>query len=132
MFRCGTCSGKCECSFTCQSCGATRVGAPNHPNGECVVDTTTQESAIVLDTPPQIAAAGILQLIYRLALEINNGMKFRQSTLAIVQRLEINGKMVTSKRTKKGALKDLVAAWQSIDPSYAPRSTVAKALGLPE
>lgn len=87
----------------------------------------------VLDTPSQIQAFGLLQLIHRLALEINTSMKFRQSTLAVVQRLafEVDGTEVpvTNKRTKKGALKDLVDAYvKYVDPNYEVKSTVAQAL----
>lgn len=70
----------------------------------------------------------LLQLAYRLAVEINSGMKFRQSTLAIVQRIEINGERVTSARTKKAALADLVSKMQELNPSFEISSSLARAL----
>lgn len=88
---------------------------------------------IALTTPAQMTAFGLLQLMYRLALECNTSLKFRQSTLAVVQRLafEVDGEMVpiTTKRTKKGALKDLVAAYTKyVDPNYEPSDVITKAI----
>lgn len=89
---------------------------------------------MMLTEPSQIQAFGLLQLMHRLALEINTTMKFRQSSLAVVQRLafEVDGELVpiTDKRTKKGALRDLVAVYiQYVDPTYVPGDTIQKAMG---
>jgi hypothetical protein len=57
---------------------------------------------IMLDTPAQINMFGLLQARGRLHMEIKTGMKFRQSTLAALQR---NG--LTTARSKWAALVDL-------------------------
>jgi hypothetical protein len=85
---------------------------------------TDHDGPIILDQPEQIQMFAYLQSLHRLALEINTGLKFRQSTLAAVQNAGI-----TSKRTKKGALKDLLAFILEINPSYEPGETILRALG---
>lgn len=77
-----------------------------------------------IDTPEGIEVAGLLALAHRLALEINTGMGSRVSSLGIARR-----RGLTTKRTKKGALEDVVAAIKDKWPGYEPRSTVARALG---
>lgn len=77
----------------------------------------------VIDTPEGLHAFALLQTIHRLALEINTGLKFRQSTLAAVQRAGY-----TAKKTKKGALQDMVEAMQEFDPDWNPSPTVQRAL----
>lgn len=62
-----------------------------------------ESGATVISTPEGIEMFGLLQARGRLHLEIK-GLKFRQSTLAALQRAGI-----TSKRTRKGALTDLNA-----------------------
>jgi hypothetical protein len=93
-----------------------------------MTDQPTQQPAIVLDTPEQIQMFALLQAAYRLALEINSPLKFRQSTLAALQHAGI-----TSKRTKKGALEDLVLKIKKEhnDPNWEPKDSLARALGEP-
>jgi hypothetical protein len=64
------------------------------------------EGAIVITGAEQIAMARLLAIRSGLGLEIRTGMKMssRYSPLAILQR-----EGITSKRTKKGAWKDLDA-----------------------
>lgn len=85
---------------------------------------STDENGTMLDRPEQIQMFALLQSAHRLSLEINTGMKFRQSTLAAVQRAGI-----TTKKTKKAALKDLVAAIIEANPNYVPGATMLRALG---
>lgn len=79
--------------------------------------------SVVIDTPEGIQMFALLQVTHRLALEINTGLKFRQSSLAAVQRAGY-----TSKRTKKSALKDMVTLLQEMRPDYVPRDSIARAL----
>ena len=83
----------------------------------------TQGDGTMLDRPEQIQMFALLQAAYRLSLEIRTGLKFRQSTLAAVQRAGI-----TTKKTKKGALVDLIAVIQKANPNYVVSSTIAEAL----
>ena len=83
----------------------------------------SDENGTMLDTPEDIQMFAYLQAAYRLSLEIRTGLKFRQSTLAAVQRAGI-----TTKRTKKGGLRDLIAFIQSVNPNYVVSGTIAEAL----
>lgn len=78
---------------------------------------------VVLDTPEQINMFAILQATHRLALEINTGLKFRQSTLSALQHAGY-----TNKRTKKGALRDMVNVIKEMRPDYEPSGTIVRAL----
>lgn len=69
----------------------------------------SDDDTIILDTPEQIAMFGLLAMRGRLHIEINTGVKFRQSSLTALQQAGI-----TSKRTKKGALADLNAHIESL------------------
>lgn len=60
-------------------------------------------NGFVIDTPDGIHMFALLQARGRLHIEMH-GLKFRQSTLAGLQRAGI-----TTKRTRKGALADLNA-----------------------
>lgn len=77
----------------------------------------------VIDTPEGIQMFALLQVTHRLALEINTGLKFRQSSLAAVQRAGY-----TTKRTKKGALQDMVTLIQSMRADWEPSDTITRAL----
>lgn len=81
------------------------------------------ENGTMLDRPEQIQMFALLQAAHRLSLEIKTGMKFRQSTLAAVQRAGI-----TTKKTKKGALVDLIAVIQETNPNYVVSGTIQAAL----
>lgn len=83
----------------------------------------SDENGTMLDQPEQIQMFALLQAAHRLSLEINTGMKFRQSTLAAVQRAGI-----TTKKTKKAALKDLVAAIVEANPNFEPAGSMQRAL----
>lgn len=82
---------------------------------------------VSLDTPEQISAWVLLSRMHQLALEINcPGLKAaRGSVLKDCQRLGW-----TDKRTKRGALEDLVKLMQErVDPEYTPdSSTIGRAL----
>lgn len=84
----------------------------------------SDENGTVLDTPEDIQMFGLLQAAHRLSLEINTGMKFRQSTLSALQRAGI-----TTKKTKKAALNDLVGVIVAANPNYVPGATMLRALG---
>lgn len=96
----------------------------------------SQDGAVVLDTPAQINMFALLQSAHRLALEINTGLKFRQSTLSALHRIEVvitnpDGSeqvMRVTGRTKKNALKDLVAIITTVDPRYKVSATIKKAM----
>lgn len=80
-------------------------------------------SGFVIDTPEGIAIAGVLQITHRLALEINTGLKSRVNTLAVAQKMGF-----TTARTRKGALKDMVALLQSMRSDYIPSASIERAL----
>lgn len=88
----------------------------------------------IIDTPEGMLMVGLLQHAHRLALEINTGMGFRQSSLAILRRLDVTldggatYRPVTIKGTKKGALKDLVKLIKEINPDYTESDSIAKAM----
>lgn len=65
------------------------------------------DGPIIIDTPEGMAHFAMAQCISRLRLETATSLKFRQSTLAAVQRAY----GITS-RTKKGALKELEALYE--------------------
>lgn len=66
----------------------------------------------------------LLQAAYRLSMEINNGMQFRQSTLAACQRAGL-----TVKSTKKGALADMVEHIRLYMPEdWEPGTVIQRAL----
>lgn len=67
-----------------------------------MTSTATSTSGVMLDTPRGIQMFGLLQARSRLHLEIKTNLKFRQSTLAALQRSGI-----TDKRSKWAALVDL-------------------------
>jgi hypothetical protein len=77
------------------------------------------DTSFSLDTPEQIAMWRVLSAESMLALEIKTGMKHRYSVLAACQD---NG--WTQKRTKKGALLDLIAFRRVLDPSYSPSDLI--------
>lgn len=83
----------------------------------------TYQPPIILDTPDQIQMFALLQSAYRLSLEINTGLKYRQSTLSALRRAGI-----TDKRTKRGALLDLISVIQVLNPSYEISPTLQSAL----
>lgn len=83
-----------------------------------------------IDTPEGIRMFGLLQVAHLLALEINTGMKYSNawSPLAIAQK-----RGLTHKRTKRGALKDVIAVisaeWPKNGAPYTPSASMLKALG---
>jgi hypothetical protein len=80
--------------------------------------------SFAITTPEGIAFYRLLTVAHGLALEINTGMKMtRQSVLAVAQR---DG--LTVKRTKKGALRDVVKALKAAQPDYAESASVARAM----
>lgn len=80
--------------------------------------------SITIDTPAGIAMARKITIAHGLAFEINTGMKMtRQSVLAVAQH---DG--MTVKRTKKGALVDVVKSIKSDWPDYEPSSGIVRAL----
>lgn len=80
---------------------------------------------IIIDTPEGIEMWVFTSRMFQLALEISTGMKAtRGSVLADCQR-----RGYTDKRTKKGALRDLVATAQQVrGPEWQVPATVAQAL----
>lgn len=83
------------------------------------------DGGFVLDTPSDIEMWVFTSRLFQLALEINTGMKAaRGSVLADCQR-----RGYTDKRTKKGALKQMVATCQEVRGSdWQIPATVAAAL----
>jgi hypothetical protein len=81
---------------------------------------------ITVDTPEGIEMFRLLAIAHALSLEVNTGMKMSRgvSVLAVAQR---DG--LTVKRTKKGALKDVIAYIQRVDPEYQPSDTIIRAMG---
>lgn len=80
-------------------------------------------SVTTIDTPEGIRMFGLLQIAHRLALEVNTGMGFRQSSLAAAKRAGL-----TTKSTKKGALRDVIGVIQEANPAYEPGDTIVRAL----
>lgn len=80
---------------------------------------------IVIDTPAGINQFRLLAIAHALALEVNTGMKAsRISALSVAQRSGL-----TTKRTKKGALADVIAAIQEADPAFTvDERTLGRAL----
>lgn len=80
---------------------------------------------IQLDTPGEIHMWVLLSRMHQLALEINTGMHHsRGSILADCQRLGW-----TKKRTKKGALRDLLDLMLKLDPDFVVNpETIGRAL----
>lgn len=66
-----------------------------------------------------------LQVMHGLALEINTGMKLssRGSVMQVGQRI-----CGSTKRTKKGVLRDMVAYAREQFPAWEPSASVVKAL----
>ena len=86
---------------------------------------------VVIDTPEGINMLRLISMAHALALEVNTGMKMSRgvSVLAIAQR---DG--ITNKRTKKGALKDVVEYIQLVHeaegrPPWEPSETIVRAMG---
>lgn len=81
---------------------------------------------VTIDTPEGIQMVRLLAILHGLALEVNTGMKMSRgvSVLAVAQR---DG--LTVKRTKRGALKDVLAYVQKVNPDYQPGETITRALG---
>jgi len=86
--------------------------------------------SVMIEGPEGVGMVRLLAIAHSLALEINTGMKMSRglSPLAVAQR---DG--ITSKRTKKGALRDVVAAIKQahIDqgrPAYEPSSVIVRAM----
>lgn len=92
------------------------------PDQEVVVDDGV---GTVITGKDNIRMVGYLQLAHRLALEINTGMGFRQSSLTAARSAGF-----TKSRRKIGALKDIVAIIKANhpDPNWEPSGAIAKAL----
>lgn len=84
-----------------------------------------KDGSFVVDTPEDIEMYRLLTIASGLALEINTGMAVssRFSLLATVQQQGL-----TSKRTKKGALKDVCAHIKKLNPAFVPNPRVAQAM----
>jgi hypothetical protein len=79
---------------------------------------------IVIDTPEGIEYTRLATFAQALAFEINTGIKMtRGSVLASAQRSGY-----TSKRTKKGALRDIIALQRELLPSYEESPSILRAL----
>lgn len=79
----------------------------------------------MLDTPEQIEMFQLLRLAAAIALEINTGMRASAKGSAI-KTLAAMG--ISSKKTKRGVLGDLVEYIKTKDANYAPNPRVAQAL----
>lgn len=93
-----------------------------------------QSNEAVVLTGSQIQVAGVLQIAYALALEINTGLRASRSWLRISQDLvyedETGLHHVTTKRTKKGALEDTVSFLRKVMPAgWEPGPGIKRALG---
>lgn len=66
-----------------------------------------------------------LQVASALALEINTGMKFSNRGSVMLIARDACG---SSKRTKRGVLKDYVGWLRTVRPGYEPSASVAKAI----
>lgn len=81
---------------------------------------------MVIEGETNVRMYRVLQVMHGLALEINTGMKLssRGSVMTVAR-----GMCGSSKRTKKGVLRDYVAWVQrELDPGFTPRESVAKAM----
>lgn len=85
----------------------------------------TTNSAGTTITGESIAHFHVMQVISALAMEVSTGMKLsnRGSVLTVAKNLGL-----TTKRTKKGALKDAVAWAEENIPNYEAPARVKKAL----
>jgi hypothetical protein len=82
------------------------------------------DTGFIADTPEKVAMVRLLTIAHGLATEINTGMKMtRVSVLTVAQR---DG--LTVKRTKKGALRDVVKALKAARPDYVESGSIARAL----
>lgn len=80
--------------------------------------------SIILDTPESIEQWVFSSRMFQLAIEINTGLKHRGSVLADCQR-----RGWTNKRTKRGALADLVViAKATRGEDWSVPDSVARAL----
>lgn len=80
---------------------------------------------IIIDTPAGIAMFALLQLAHALALEINTGMKMGRGSLVKVA----TARGLTDQRTKKGALRDVIAHIQQVNPEFVvDERTLGRAL----
>lgn len=83
------------------------------------------DQTIVIDTPEGIEMWVFTSRLFQLALEINTGMKAaRGSVLA-----DCLARGYTTKRTKKGALREMVATAKAVrGPEWVVPDTVARAI----
>lgn len=79
---------------------------------------------IIVDTPKGIDMVRLITLAHGLTLEINTGMKAGPYALTVVAR----GLGVTNKKTKKGVLRDVVAAIRKAHPDYMPSKNMTQAM----
>lgn len=81
--------------------------------------------SIVIDTPEGIEYARLATFAHALALEINTGLKMSRG-LSVLANAQRSG--YTDKRTKKGALRDIIALQRELLPSYEESPSILKAL----
>jgi hypothetical protein len=72
----------------------------------------------VIDKEWQIALLGLQQAKHRLRIELNTGMKFRQSTLKVLQRAGY-----TKARTREDALADIEGMLSKIEQGFMRYNT---------
>ena len=78
----------------------------------------------MIDTPEGIEYARLATFAHALALEINTGMKLTRGS--VLARAQASG--YTSKRTKKGALSDIIAIQRQMFPNYEESASILRAL----
>jgi hypothetical protein len=80
---------------------------------------------IVITGEANIRFAHVLTMAHALALEINTGMTNSHGSVLNAARAQ----GLTVKRTKRGALADIVKALKTMRADYAPGASITRALG---
>lgn len=82
-------------------------------------------ASIVITGRQNIEMAIVLATAHALALEINTGMVNSHGSVLNAAR----ERGLTTKRTKKGALRDVIAHIKKAWPEYEPSASIERALG---
>lgn len=85
----------------------------------------SEQEGFIIDTPQGIEMFRVLQVLHGLAMEINTGMSVSSRGSIMLLAREMCG---TSKRTKKGVLRDYVKWVQSWHPTFEASDRVKKAM----